>query len=88
MLSSMLHLMMRTAQFPIWMKLVSSWTPAQDLTALVGTECPISLVLRQTFFHFQNNNKTLDLSYKMDLDFWHCYGREKPILLVNFGGLI
>ena len=26
---------------------------------------------------FQNNPKDLDLSYKMDLDFWDCFGRKK-----------
>ena len=26
---------------------------------------------------FPNNAKDLDLSYKMDLDFWDCFGREK-----------
>ena len=27
---------------------------------------------------FLNNLKYLDLSYKMDLDFWDCFGRAKP----------
>ena len=27
---------------------------------------------------FLNNLKDLDPSYKMDLDFWDCFGREKP----------
>ena len=27
-------------------------------------------------FPFQNNPKTLDPSYKMDLEFWDCFGRE------------
>ena len=27
-------------------------------------------------FSFQNNLKNLDPSYKMDLDFWDCFGRE------------
>ena len=26
---------------------------------------------------FLNNPKDLDLSYKMDLDFWDCFGRKK-----------
>ena len=26
---------------------------------------------------FLNNPKDLDLSYKMDLDFWECFGRKK-----------
>ena len=26
---------------------------------------------------FLNNPKDLDLSYKMDLDLWDCFGREK-----------
>ena len=27
---------------------------------------------------FLNNLKDLDPSYKMDLDFWDCFGRGKP----------
>ena len=40
----------------------------------------ISLVTRWRFFHFQNNRKDLDLSCKMDLDFWDCLGRVKLVL--------
>ena len=29
------------------------------------------------FFSFQNNPKTLDPSYKMDIDPWDCLGRVK-----------
>ena len=29
---------------------------------------------------FQNHSKNLDLSYKMDLEFWICFGKEKSIL--------
>ena len=28
-------------------------------------------------FHFQNNPKDLNPSYKTDLDLWNCFGREK-----------
>ena len=28
-------------------------------------------------FYFKTNPKNLDPSYKMDLDFWECFGREK-----------
>ena len=35
---------------------------------------------RKTTIQQQNNPKDLDPSYKMDLDFWDCFGREKPIL--------
>ena len=28
---------------------------------------------------FANNPNNLDPSYKMDLDFWDCFGREKSI---------
>ena len=38
----------------------------------------VALDIRQKFFHFINP-KSLDPSYKMDLDFWGCDGREKPI---------
>ena len=30
---------------------------------------------------FLNNAKDLDPSYKMDLDFWDCFGREKLCLI-------
>ena len=29
---------------------------------------------------FWNNPRDLDLSYKMDLDFWDCFGRKKTVL--------
>ena len=32
------------------------------------------------FFHFQNNPKDLDPSFKMDLDLWDCFGRVKLVL--------
>ena len=28
---------------------------------------------------FQNNLKDLDPSYKMDLDFWDCFGRKRTL---------
>ena len=28
---------------------------------------------------FLNNPKDLDLSYKMDLDLWDCFGRKKTL---------
>ena len=31
-------------------------------------------------FPFQNKPKNLDLSYKMDQDFWDCFGRAKLVL--------
>ena len=39
----------------------------------------ISSVTRQVF-PFHNNPKYLDLSYKMDLDFWDCLGRVTFVL--------
>ena len=30
---------------------------------------------------FLNNPKDLDPSYKMDLDFWHCFGRKNLHLI-------
>ena len=47
----------------------------------------ISSVIRQ-FFSFQNNPKNLDLSYKMDLNLWDCFGRVNLVLWQNFLGLI
>ena len=41
---------------------------------------PISSVIRQGFFSFQNNPKDLDPSYKMDLDLSDCLGRVKLVL--------
>ena len=38
----------------------------------------ISSITRQRFFISKPNPKNLDPSYKMDLDFWDCFGREKP----------
>ena len=49
----------------------------------------ILICIRQTFFFFfQNNPKTVDPSYKMDLDLWDYLGRVKLILQQNFIGLI
>ena len=48
----------------------------------------ISLLIRRCFFSFQNNPKTLDPSYKMDLDLWDGLGRVKVILQQNCIGLI
>ena len=39
-------------------------------------------------FPCETVGKTLDPSYKMNLDFWDCFGRENPISLQNFVGLI
>ena len=30
------------------------------------------------FSSLQNNSEDVGLSYKTDLDFWDCFGREKP----------
>ena len=48
----------------------------------------ISLLIRRSFFSFQNNPKDLDPSCKMDLDLWDCLGRAKLVLKQNFIGLI
>ena len=32
---------------------------------------------------FLNNPKDLDTSYKMDLDFWDCFGRQKKLCLTT-----
>ena len=34
---------------------------------------------------FQNKPKDLDISHKMDLDFWDCFGMEKKTLSYNGG---
>ena len=46
----------------------------------VLTVCPLSRNTATIFLFFQNNTKNLDLSYKTDLDFWHCLGRVKLVL--------
>ena len=43
----------------------------------------ISLVISWRFFPFQNNPKILDPSYKMDLEFWDCFGRTKTHLMTE-----
>ena len=40
----------------------------------------ISSVIRQSFFSFQNNPKSLDASHMMDLDLWGILGRVKVVL--------
>ena len=30
-----------------------------------------------------NNHKNLDVSCKMDLDFWDCFGRKKKLCLIT-----
>ena len=40
------------------------------------------------FFHLQNKPENLDLSYKMDLDFWDCLGRAELVFLQNFVGMV
>ena len=41
--------------------------------------CHIYMPIRW-LFPFKNSPKNLDPSYKMDLDFWDCFGRENPHL--------
>ena len=48
----------------------------------------IFLQLLDSFFFLLNNPKNLDLSYKMDLDLWDCFGRVKFVFEPNFIGLI
>ena len=38
------------------------------------------IVSDRVFVPNQNNSKTSDTSYKMDLDFLYCFGGEKVIL--------
>ena len=40
-----------------------------------SAECNIGYLAS---FPFQNNLVNLDPSFKMDLDFWNCCGRDKP----------
>ena len=37
--------------------------------------------MESEFHHSRKNPKDLDQSYKMDLDFWDCFGREKNSVL-------
>ena len=37
----------------------------------------------QKCFLFQNTSQNLHPSYKMDLDFWYCFGRESPTGKLN-----
>ena len=43
----------------------------------------ISLVIRQSFFSFQNNPKNLDPSYKMDLDFKGCLEWQNLLVIYD-----
>ena len=43
---------------------------------------------KTVFFPCQNNPKYLDPSFKIDLDIWDCFRREKVISEQNFIGLI
>ena len=51
---------------------------------MMGHNIPYLFSYKTEVFPFQNNPKDLDPSYKMDLDFWDCFGRENPILYQNF----
>ena len=42
----------------------------------------ISSAIRQEIFVFQNNLKNLDPSYKMELDFWDCFGGGKVHIII------
>ena len=44
----------------------------------------ISLVIRRSFFFFQNNPKDLDPSCKMDLDLLDCLGSVKFGIIAKF----
>ena len=65
-------------------KSVVRLTDRPDMTLDVYRGCKTTM----QHFPFQNNSKNLDLSYKMDLDFWDCFQRGKPTSWVNFIGLI
>ena len=41
------------------------------------------LAIRRGFLSFQNSSKDLDPSYKMNLDFWDSFGREKLGLITK-----
>ena len=40
------------------------------------------VVMKERVFLFHNTPKQLDPPFKMDLDFWYCFG-EKPVLKQN-----
>ena len=43
----------------------------------------MSSVIRQNFYSFQNNPKSLQPSYKMDLDLLDCFRRVKLIIIAE-----
>ena len=54
---------------------------AQNMIILnLQTTYHISLIIRWSFFSFQNNPKNLDLSYKMNLDLLDYLGKVKLVL--------
>ena len=54
--------------------------PSKTYCKYANKYCVIQL---QFFFLFQNYLKDLHLSYKMDLDFWDRFGKEKPCLIIK-----
>ena len=51
-----------------------------SLTVLLNT---IFLQLKDTAFSLQNSPKNLDLSCKIDVEFWGCFEREKTLYRRN-----
>ena len=45
--------------------------------------CYNTLPFTFTLLPFLNDPKDLDLSYKMDLDFWDCFGNKKNCLITK-----
>ena len=49
-------------------------------------EIPYFFHYRTEFFSFRNNPKSLDLSYKANLDHWDCLGRIKTQIIAKLHG--
>ena len=59
------------------------------MLAILRVSCvPYFFGYKTEIYSFQNSPKNLDLSFKMDLDFWDTFGRVKLVFYQNFIGLI
>ena len=59
--------------------------PAQKFCTHLGMRYSVKIIpyfigYKSEIFSFQSNPKSLDPSYKMDLDLWDCLGRVKQVL--------
>ena len=63
-----------------WGSIVTLLFTQSIQTLLEYSYLPYFFGYKTEVFFFQNNLKDLDLSYKMDLDLWHCLGKVELIL--------